>query len=232
MLLAMNFGTTLRELGLRDGSLYLLGRFLSLVSRGRVRITKYYLTAQPIGSGQSTKLRPDPGTTFRDVLPGDDLIAAFPARPADTLLRRFGTGATCTAAVVKGQFAGFIWLQREAYEEDEVRCTYVLVRPEASVWDFDVHIEPRYRLGRTMARLWAHVDERLGSSGVRWSFSRISAFNVASLSSHARLGARRCGAVSFLTLGPWQLAWGACGWHWSTSSRLVPRVLLMPPQAA
>lgn len=210
--------------------MYLAGQVLRRASGDRVRIVKYWLTAQPIGQAGAAPLRPDPSTQLLRVHEGEALAASFP-RPPEILARRWAAGAECTTALVKQQFAGFIWIQRGRYDEDEVRCTYVLADPARSVWDYDVYVEPKYRIGRTMARLWGHVDAALAAEGVRWSFSRISAFNAASLASHARLGIVKCGSVAFLCIGRWQLAWlpQAPYVHFSTGERRVPAVHLVPP---
>ena len=221
------------QLGLVNSALYVAGRLLERFTGQRARIVKYVLFAQPVGRPGTQRMRPDAATSLRDVPEGDALIASFP-RPAPILAARYAAGASCTAALVRGEFAGFIWLQRDRYEEDEVRCTYVLEDPAHSVWDFDVYVEPRYRLGRTMARLWGHVDGELAAQGVCWSFSRISAFNPASLASHARLGIVPCGSALFLVLGPWQLSWlpGFPFLHLSLSPRRAPVVRLRPPAPA
>jgi hypothetical protein len=201
----MSLRNTYRTLGALDGSLYLLDQVLRRASGGRAELRRYLLAAQPIGRG-GAPLRPDPATELRSVPAEDPLVAAFP-RPASIVARRYAVGAHCTAALVRGELAGFIWIQRGRYEEDEVRCDYVLADPQRTVWDFDVYVEPRFRIGRTMARLWDHVDRGLAAGGVRWSFSRISVFNAASLASHRRLGIVECGHATFLCLGPLQLAW-------------------------
>jgi hypothetical protein len=135
----------------------------------------------------------------------DALVHEFP-RPADVLARRFAQGTSCHSAIVNGRFGGFIWISRQCYEEDEVRCSYRLDDPQRCVWDFDVYVPPELRMGRTLARLWQHVDALLAAEGVAWSLSRISAFNRASQQSHARLGAVQVGWAVFLVLGPVQLA--------------------------
>lgn len=226
----MSLRSTFQQLGWRDGALYGLSRVLDRASGGRVRLVKYWLVAQPIGAGDARPLRPDAATQLLRVAQGDALEARFP-RPPHILQRRWAAGAECTTALVKGEFAGFIWIQRGRYDEDEVRCRYELVAPAASVWDYDVYVEPKYRIGRTMARLWGHVDAALAAEGVRWSFSRISAFNAASLASHARLGIVKCGSALFVAVGPWQLSWlpNAPYVHFSTGERRVPVVRLVPP---
>lgn len=211
--------------------LYLLHRLLQALGIGRV--VPYALVAQPIGAARASIARADPNTTVSLARPGEPVTLHFP-RPAEVNRARFASGAICYACQVKGQFAGTIWLQRGSYEEDEVRCRYVLAEPTTGVWDFDVYVEPAYRLGRTMSRLWQEVDADLASQGVRWSFSRISRFNASSLRSHARLGAVTVGKACFVMLGPLQIAWlgRRRGLHlcWSAAAR--PTLLLKPPPEA
>jgi hypothetical protein len=121
------------------------------------------------------------------------------------LRQRLRDGHECHVCEVKGQFAGCIWLGLGAHDEDEVRCTYLL--PAHSVWDYDVFVEPRFRLGRTVGRLWAAVDRDLAQRGFLQTCSRISRFNRGSIGMHERLGARPVGEALFVTCGRWQLSW-------------------------
>ncbi|MCU0927174.1 MAG: hypothetical protein MUF44_14505, partial [Hydrogenophaga sp.] len=82
---------------------------------------------------------------------------------------------------------------------------YEIADPVTCVWDYDVYVEPRLRLGRAMARLWRAVDDDLAARGVRWSFSRINRFNAASMRAHQRLGAVEIGRVMFSVVGSLQL---------------------------
>ena len=78
------------------------------------------------------------------------------------------------------------------------------------VWDFDVYVEPQFRLGRTFARLWDAANEQFSSNGIQWSISRISAFNQQSLQSHQRLGIRRLNTLTFFCLGGLQIGFMSC----------------------
>jgi hypothetical protein len=218
------------ELGVVAACLYLLGRLVSLLSGGRARLIAYALYAQPIGAGRLAAMREDANTLIAAVAASDPICAAFP-RPADVIRRRFEAAACCYVARVKGSFGGFIWISRERHIEDEVRCQYVLAAPERSIWDFDVYVEPRLRLGRTLARLWRHVDQAMAREGVRWSFSRISLFNSGSLGAHERLGAIRVGSAAFLVLGSFQLSiYSAQPFlHASWGTRPGPCINLTPP---
>ena len=219
-----------RDLGPLDAALYLADQLLGRASGGRVRVLRYAIVAQPVGRASAQALRPDARTVIGHLTAGHALAASFP-RPPAVIERRWRDGADCIGAAVDGTFAGFIWWQRGRYEEDEVRCTYVLDDPARCVWDFDVHVEPRFRLGRTLARLWAAVDRELADGGVAWTFSRISTFNHASLAAHARLGTvERC-RVLFVRAGALQLSLlPAAPWlHFSASDARRPTLRLAAP---
>jgi hypothetical protein len=193
------------EFGATVACLYIVHRLVTRLSGGRARLVPYAFYAQPIGSGLLAAVRDDPNTSVEAASISDPVCVTFP-RPASVVRQRYDRGARCYVARVKGSFGGYIWISRDRHLEDEVRCEYLLSEPSCSAWDFDVYVEPRLRLGRTLARLWKHVDEALTSEGLRWSFSRISMFNSRSLRAHERLGAVRIGSAVFVVLGPMQLS--------------------------
>lgn len=212
--------------------LYLLHRALQAASGGRAAVVPYLLVAQPVGNAALAEVRPDPATVVQRIGPGHPLLLQGP-RPAPVIAQRFADGAACYAATVKGEFAGMIWIARERYLEDEVRCTYEIADTATGVWDFDVYVVPRLRLGRTMGRLWRGVDEQLAAEGIQWTFSRINRFNAASVKSHQRLGATALGRVTFLVLGPLQVSWGeAHGVRISLGPQRPPILRLTPPRRA
>ena len=200
-----SIGTTMEQLGWLDGCLYALSRMLAAASAGRVRIHKYYFVAQPVP--QTSWLPGRRGQSFevRRVGEADPLVKRFP-RPARAAPFRFAQGAVCFAALREGAFAGFLWLTLGPYQEDEVRCRYVPLPAHEAVWDFDVYVEPEHRNGIAFLRLWDEANRFLAGRGIRWSLSRISAFNPGSILSHTRMKARRIGAATFLSVGPWQIA--------------------------
>ena len=194
---------TARQLGVADALLYYLSQAMRRLSGQRARIVRYHIVAQPVRA--VAVARPAAGSAaVRQLLAGDPALAALPRAPA-VLEARFANGDVCLAIFAKGTLAGFLWLAFGGYEEDEVRCRYQLPDPHLG-WDYDVHIEPAYRMSRSLARLWDAANERLAARGVRWSLSRISAFNPASLAAHARLGARPMQSITFVCLGPLELA--------------------------
>ena len=191
-----------RRLGLREGLLFAVATVLSRISGGHARLYRYRFVAQPVGAplraGQSRE-------SIRSVGADDPLVAQFP-RPAHVVAKRFRMGAHCFVAERNGRFAGFLWLKEKHYPEDEVRCAYILEATDAAVWDFDVHVEPDFRLGRTFVRLWDYANGWMRENGYRWTISRISAFNRESLAAHARLGIQPIGSATFLRLGTLQIA--------------------------
>lgn len=194
---------------------YMAHRLLQKLSGDRAALVPYLLVAQPLnGAGAAASAAGRSAQTVVEVAEANHPArSAFP-RPPSVIDKRFADGAQCHVALVKGEFAGYIWISRGRHVEDEVRCTWVLAEPLTCVWDHDVYVEPRYRLGRTMARLWQSVDESLHREGVRWTFSRISRFNSASIRSHQRLGARPVGTACFLRIGRLQLMLSP-RWHLS-----------------
>lgn len=210
-------------------ALYLMHRLLQRASGGKAALVPYLLVAQPVGNSVLAAVKSDPGTVVERVGPGHGVLAQFP-RPKAVIDERHAHGDECHAAWVKGAFAGYIWLARARYVEDEVRCVYEIADPALGVWDYDVYVEPRLRLGRTMARLWKAVDQALAAEGIQWTFSRINRFNNASIKSHQRLGAVTLGHALFLCLGPLQIAWLPMAPFLSVDTNGPgPRVLLRKP---
>lgn len=187
---------------------YALARALEIATRGRLRLIAYRFVAQPVPrDGESAPVRAGP-IALRNLHADDPLVAQFP-RPPSVIARRFRDGAHCLAAIKGDRLVGFLWFKEREYVEDEVRCIYRF-DPQTAVWDFDVYIEPELRLGRLFARLWDFANRELRARGYRWTLSRISAFNAASLAAHQRLGARRVGSALFIVAGSVQVSFASC----------------------
>ena len=182
--------TNVSQLGWASAATYLLARLVARVSRGRVRLLCYRLVAQRVPASAAAHCRPGQSNRVRTVDATDPVVAQFP-RPPEVTARRF---------------AGFIWLARSHYEEDEVRCRYVLAQPDDCAWDYDVYVDPSLRMGRTFARLWDAANAHLAERSIRWTLSRISAFNPGSLAAHGRLDIHHIGTALFLTFNRLQLS--------------------------
>jgi hypothetical protein len=223
---------TCRDLGCKNALLYYVAEVLRRLSGRSLGLMRYLIVAQPIAEQPQVR-RPDAATVIDRIDAGDPRVAHFP-RPPEIIARRYAAHNLCLQATVNGTFAGFLWLAFGTYEEDEVRCRYELADPSRLVWDFDVYVEPRYRLGRSFGRLWDAANELLRSRGIRWSISRISAFNAASLAAHGRLGTVPLGYATFIKFGVIQLAFlpeHCLPWFsWNEASRPVLRLRGPEPQ--
>lgn len=198
-------GRAVRDLGWLDGLLYGLARMLEGVSGGLVRIRKYHLVAQPVAAAPWLAPHRGRNVEIRRIEPRDSAISQFP-RPERAAPYRFNQGAICLGAFRKEQVLGFLWLTLGPYQEDEVRCRFVPLPQGEAAWDFDVYVAPEERHGIVFMKLWDEANRFLAARQVRWSLSRISAFNSGSIHSHARMGARLIGSATFLQIGRWQIA--------------------------
>lgn len=196
--------TNLRTLGMRDTLYYLLTRLLSAITRGRARLVRYLIVAQPVSQAPLLPTHKGHKISVREIAPGDPMQAHFPV-PAHVIEARWRQGARCLLATHDGKFVGYLWWVTGRYREDEIRLTFELPQHGAA-WDFDVYVEPAYRLGYAFMRLWDEAYARLRTQGVKTSFSRISAFNVASRAAHQRLQARPRCTLTCLQLGSLELS--------------------------
>ena len=208
---------TWRELGWFNSSLYGLNRFLTAVSKGRLRLYRYYLTAQPIADAPLLSGGRGKKIEIRLVNKEDPVSQEFP-RPLAVIMDRFKQGAKCLAAFRQEQFIGFLWLLLGSYQEDEVRARFTPLPTGQAAWDFDVYVAPDFRLGLTFPRLWDEANHILSENGVQWSCSRISAFNAGSLASHARLGTLSLGSATFFRAGRWQITFASISPYFHLSS--------------
>lgn len=218
---------TLRQLGWVNGGFFLLHRLLTLVSKGRLRIFKYYLVAQPVAKSRLLPAKRGKNIEVREVSEQDEVASQFP-RPLNVIKARFEGGAKCLVAFNDGQFIGFLWLLLRDYREDEVRARYTPLPAGEVAWDFDVYVSPNFRVGPTFLRLWDEANDLLREIGVKWSCSRISAFNTRSVETHARLGARPLGSAVFVCGIRWQITFATIApyCHLSTHPNSFPDFFL------
>jgi hypothetical protein len=195
-----------KEFGWFPGLLYSIDRCLQRLSPS-LRLHFYDLVVQPIP--EASLLPENLRKTFeiREIVKGDPEVALMPARP-DIKELRFEHGAVCLGAFKKERLAGCIWLSFGAYEEDEVRCTFVLPDDGQSVFDFDLYIMPESRMGLAFAGVWDGASQYLRERGVKFSYSRISPVNVASQRAHQRLGTRCVGRL--IVIKAWALEFLLC----------------------
>lgn len=211
------FYQMLQQWGWFNTGLFVLNKLLDIVSKGNLRIYRYYLLAQPVA--KTTLLPPNRGKKIeiRLIQQHDDIIQQFP-RPATAIRKRFEQGAKCLVASKEGQFTGFLWLLLGSYQEDEVRALYTPAPTGRAAWDFDVYVAPDHRLGLTFPRLWDEANHFLVENNILWSCSRISAFNAGSLSAHTRLGIFSLGSALFFCAGRWQITFASIPPYFHLSS--------------
>ena len=196
------FGNLLRELGVGGALCYVVYR-LCAKSGGLAALHRYLFVAQPVPMTALLPAKRGRSIFVRQLDPSDAVLLSLPLQ--ERVLRyRGGQGAICFGAFKREEIIGCLWLCLTPYEEDEVRCRYHPGPSGRASWDFDVYLKPEHRTGLGFARLWDAANSFLRERGVSVSWSRISAFNPASISSHARLGARVVGDATFLRLGPCQ----------------------------
>jgi len=221
---------TIRQLGCLNALLLMLARVIGKASKGRWRLQRYLFLAQalpaaPLCAGRGRDIQ------IRLLTEAAGAPEGCP-RPAAVLRDRYRQGAQGLAAFREDRLAGFLWFVFGAYREDEVRAQFILPSPDC-VWDFDVWVHPEERLGWTFRRLWEAARLLLRARGARWSCSRISAFNAASLRAHAAIGTRPLGSAIFLNCGDWQwmLASMPPYLHLSRNADAVPRLHIMAKES-
>lgn len=216
-----------QHIGWLDALWYALARGLARLSQGHCRLYKYAIVAQAVAT---TTLCGGRGETI-EVRPLSEAAAAGVAfqRRASVIARRYGQGAVCLAAFRAGELLGYLWFTLAPYQEDEVRAQFVPAAPNTA-WDFDVQVFDEHQLGLAFARLWDEANRALHAHGIRWSCSRISAFNPGSRSAHRRTGAVHIGSAVFLTYGRWQwMVASMAPWcHLSRGAGSCPQFRLAP----
>ena len=218
------------SLGIANGLLVALARALDQATGGRCRLFKYYFVAQPVPAAPAATFSGSAQTRIFMATPGEGIIKRLP-RPPEVIARRFADRSVCFVAARAETLVGFLWIKRESYREDEVRCNYVLQPAAQLAWDFDAYVDPQFRMTRAFAQLWEAANTYLREQGCQWSISRISAFNAASLAAHKRLGTVHLHTGTFLVIGGMQLAAFSCYpyLHLGLGPGRYPQLVLRPP---
>jgi len=217
-----------REFGVVAGALYAADRVLRRISPN-LGLYVYELMVQPIGGKALLSANLSKNLTFAEIRRGDPAIELMPARP-DIKEARFAQGAFCLGVYRHAKLIGYAWFCFNVYEEDEVRCTYELGAPEQSVFDFDFYVLPEHRMGIGFVAVWHGANEYLRTRNIRYTFSRLTRFNLPSRRAHAHLGWKCVGKALFLQL--WRVEMMLATpppfifFSWSGKSR--PRLRLWP----
>lgn len=195
------------DLPLGESLFYGAARATQRLTARRVRVVKYRLTAQPVAPAPLLPARGAGSLRIERIHIGHPhytaLLAQSP-RPAAVIHQRLARGARCFAAFKDNALLGFLWLQHGGYDEDEVSCLFLPQPAAQAAWDFDVWVHPAQRNSRLFLRLWDAAFAYLREQGVRWTMSRVNAYNPESLKSHSRLGAVVVGTATFYCAGAHQ----------------------------
>src|SRR5258706_5694113 len=167
-----------RKFGRAAGLLYAIDRVLSILSPGW-RLYFYELMVQPITDKPLLPGAFAKQLEIREIKAGDPELALMPVRP-DAMQDRFTQNAVCLGAFRKDALIGYMWFCARTYNEDEVRCTYILGPERESVFDFDFYLFPEHRMGLGFVGLWNGANEFLNRRGIRYTFSRLTRFNLTS----------------------------------------------------
>ncbi len=211
--------------------MYVINAVLNWLHPG-LTFEKYLLVCQPVPAQAPGRAVRRGAVEIRLLDHADPLTAQMP-RPEAEIRNRLALHAVCLVAVREERCAGFIWLTQEPHVEPNHRCRFE-TRPSGSTsWDLDVYVAPGERGGMLFARLWQAANDHLRQRGVRWTFSRISAFNCGSLAAHGRLGMHVLQTTTFLTAGPIQLMLsnGAPWLHLAWNRRMAPTIVLNAPDS-
>lgn len=193
----------IRELGVPTTVLYLVDRMLRRIN-SKCGLCYYLFLSQSLAD--QPRLPPTRGKAFvfRLLLTPEPVLSGL-GRPPAVIRERFAHGAQCLVATKNEALIGCIWFVLGAYVEDEVNVEYLLPQDGSCVWDFDVFVAESERMGFLFAKQWDVFDALLKPQGIRFTVSRINAFNQRSIASHRSLGAQDCGRALFLRLG--RLQW-------------------------
>lgn len=214
------FRTDIRAMGPGGWALYLADRALDRISSGRMRLWSFRFYAQAVppepllSSKGNTKLR------IGAVSP-DAIDPALFGRPPGAIAQRFQAGSVCVAALDGPCLAGFMWLHFGRLQERLLECDFEPLPAGQTCWDYDLEVAPRYRLGRTFARLWDEANRLLRDRGVAASVSWVTSWNRASQRAHERMGARRVGWLGVVELFGFKLAVHSAAPHvrWASPKR-------------
>ncbi|MEO7559793.1 MAG: hypothetical protein ABIT23_06015 [Nitrosospira sp.] len=186
----------LKEFGFFAGLLYTIDRVLAAISPS-LRLYFYEIMVQPIPEEPLIPARLTKNLEIREIKRGDPEVDLMPAR-ADIKEARFRQNAICLGAFQKGRFIGYMWFCSYAYEEDEVRCTFLLSPVDEAVFDFDFYLFPEHRMGLGFIGMWSGANKFLNNRGIKYTFSRLTRFNLASRRAHNHLGWKCIGRTLFL----------------------------------
>lgn len=147
------------------------------------------------------------GYSWRVMAPGEVAALGIDVGPK-VQADRFTQGLHCIGVFDrKGELAGVSWLARHEGREDHFGVAFDL--PPRCAWDTGLWVPEDKRMGRAFAATWAAIGEWLYREGLDWTLSGIADYNIPSILSHRRLGARHVRTLMVVRIGRLQLTLGA-----------------------
>jgi len=195
--------TIVSDMGAANGAMYVAARIAKRIHPA-VAIERFYIVAQPV---KQTRLLPSGrGESIKVLMfsAHDPLLEQLSA-PSSEITRRFAAQGRCFLAMRGERVVGHLWITHSGYREPAFRCEYSIRSPDKMVWDFDLWIERKERMGWVFSRLWDECNEYLRQREIGWTLSRISAFNPESLRAHQRFGIRRLRSLTYFCVGRTEL---------------------------
>ena len=219
------FASPFKEFG-PAGIFYIAHRILQRISPD-FTVQFYELMAQPLAEKPLLPARLGKNVVVREVK-RDDPAVGLMGLSDEVLALRFNQPTVCLGAFQKDTFIGSMWFCIGPYEEDEVRCTFVPQPESDGVFDFGLEVLPKYRLGVGFVALWDGANRYFRDRGYRYSFSRVSRFNLTSRRVHERFGWFCLGRALFVNLKRFQfmVATVAPYVHFSASTSSRPKIYL------
>ena len=216
-----------KNFGVTTALLYVCQRVLARLPVN-LTVMKYHLVAQPVPP--EPKRRRPHKLSITQIPPEQYRDHWFP-RPRAAIEARYAQGAVCFVAFDNDEPLACLWLKAQGgFNEDTIRSRFEPTPVDHTAWDFDVYVHPAHRLGRTFLHLWTHAFDWMRERDIRWTMSRIDAFNLASINSHRRLGAQITGHVIYWTWGNWQLTLSSQRPRWNLSRSAVPVYRVNTPE--
>lgn len=187
---------SLKMLGVAGVLSYAIARFAA--KAGVVGYRRFILVSVPVGG------MPEMPRGFETrLLSAAELRNHVIDVPEDAQHARFAQGLTCLGAFNgQGALVGVNWVGVDDFTESEVHVRFAL--PAGCGWDCGLWIEPRYRLGRAFAALWAGTADWMQANSRSASISWIADYNLPSLLSHRRMGAVTVGHITAMRFFNWQ----------------------------
>lgn len=189
--------SALSKFGVWTGLLYIIDQCLVRIN-SRFRVYPYDLMVQSVHDDNILPSNLSNKIVVREIEKNDPILNEIPP-PTDVVANRYDQGAVCLGAFRKAELVGYLWICFDSYEEDEIRCTFVPLPAGKSVFDFDFYIFPEHRFSIAFAALWDGTNDYLRQRGIRYTTSRVSRFNLQSISAHSHFDCWRVGRTLAFT---------------------------------